>query len=109
MFYKKTQLLIKHYSNLFLHKKKTLKGLSLKTQLKIEFLLTYNSGKIAVTLAKITLKKALFTLLKNKCTRKAWIAAFNQTEGTSEQSQHTNVKLTLRRALAKCYCATLQN
>ena len=45
-------------------------------------------------------EKILFTtLLENECTRKAWIAVLNQKEGTSVQSQHTNVKSALRRAL----------
>ena len=38
---------------------------------------------IAGTLAKITLKKPLFTLLKNEYTRKTWIAASNQKVGIS--------------------------
>ena len=42
--------------------------------------------------------KTFFILPKNECTRKAWIAALNQKVGTSVQSQHTNVKSTLRRA-----------
>ena len=53
----------------------------------------------AVTLTKIALKKnTLVTLLKNECTKKAWIAALNQKEDISVQSQLTNVKSTLRRA-----------
>ena len=43
----------------------------------------------AVTLAEITLKKNLFTLPKNECTRKAWIAVLNRKEGTSVQSVST--------------------
>ena len=38
---------------------------------------------IAGTLAKITLKKPLFTFLKNEYTRKTWIAALNQKVGIS--------------------------
>ena len=38
-------------------------------------------------------------LQKNEFTRKVWIAGLNRKEGTSVQSQHTNVKSTLRRAL----------
>ena len=43
--------------------------------------------------------KAIFTLPKNECARKAWIAALNRKEGISVQSQHANVKSTIRRAL----------
>ena len=52
-----------------------------------------------VTLAKITLKKTVFTFPKNECNRKAWIAALNQNEGTPVQSQRINVKSTLRKVL----------
>ena len=36
--------------------------------------------------SKINLEKTLFTLPKNEYTRKEWIAALNQKEGTSVQS-----------------------
>ena len=52
-------------------------------------------------------KQTLFTLPKNECTRKAWITALSQKDGTSVQSQHTNFKSTLRRALFYRHCATL--
>ena len=52
-------------------------------------------------------KQTLFTLPKNECTRKAWIIALSQKDGTSVQSQHTNFKSTLRRALFYRHCATL--
>ena len=49
--------------------------------------------------------KTLFTLPKNEYTRKGSMAVLNQKEGTSVQSQHTNVKSTFHRALFYCYCA----
>ena len=44
-------------------------------------------------------EKTLFTLPKNEYTRKARIVALNRKEGTSVQSQHTNNKSALLRAL----------
>ena len=49
---------------------------------------------------KNNFEKTLFTLPKNECTRKALVAALNRKEGSFVQSQHTNVKSTLRRALS---------
>ena len=54
-------------------------------------------------------EKILFTLQKNHCTRKAWIAALNGKEDTSVQSQQNNVKLTLRRGLFLRYFANLHS
>ena len=44
-------------------------------------------------------EKTLFTLPKNESNRKADIPPLNRKEETPVQSQYTNVKSTLRRAL----------
>ena len=51
------------------------------------------------TSSKYNPEKALFTLLKNEHTMKAWMAALNQKEGTTVQIQKISIKLTLHRAL----------
>ena len=53
---------------------------------------------IAVT-SKSNPEKTLFTLPKNECTGNALITGLNQKEGTSVQSQDTNVKSTIHKAL----------